>query len=282
MASGRLQIRREDGWAILPSSLKRPSGAPRFHLYFPPNLEDVGAQHVVRGELTQGYEPPTRNLVERILRPGDLFIDVGAHWGFFTLQAATHPCGDVRALAFEPDPRNGTILFKNILTNSLADVADLVCAACGSEPEIAPLVTNSSMGHSIRGISLKANFFRLPPKWVPIVTLDTALAHFPYANGRRLIIKVDAEGFDPRVVIGARQLLAGGRVALIVWETGETYRAAGGSEHGTMMRMIALLESHGFRHLRPPAQHRDGPLAPFDPKGSYQGNVFSVAAGVEV
>ena len=101
----------KDGLAFVPASLKLPDGASRFHMSFPKELgdTDMGAKYLVYHEATNGYEPPTRNLLERILRPGDLFIDVGAHWGFFTLQAATHPAGNVAVIAFEPDSTNDDV-----------------------------------------------------------------------------------------------------------------------------------------------------------------------------
>jgi hypothetical protein len=94
-----------NGWVVLPASLKSPDGQPRLHLTFPYEFaSDAGANYLVRSEVKHGYELPTRNFLERLFQPGDLFIDVGAHWGFFTLQAATHPAWDVKVIAFEPDP----------------------------------------------------------------------------------------------------------------------------------------------------------------------------------
>ena len=46
----------------------------------------------------------TRDLIERVLRRGDLFVDVGAHWGFFSLQAATHPAGDIEVVDLRAGP----------------------------------------------------------------------------------------------------------------------------------------------------------------------------------
>src|SRR5579862_7284173 len=104
-------LKAVNGWAVMPASLKSPAGVPRFHLHFPSYLaDDGGARHLVFNDLNQGYELPTRNLIERTLRSGDLFIDVGGHWGFFTMQAATHPVGNVRTLTFEADPLNASIL----------------------------------------------------------------------------------------------------------------------------------------------------------------------------
>ena len=171
-----ISLQTVNGWAILPSSLKRSDRSPRFHLHFLASLAgDVGAQHLIINEANAGYEPPTRDLLERVLRPGDLFVDVGAHWGLFSLQAATHPAGGIEVVAFEPDLINATMLTENVGRNKLSNLVTVIGAACGNKNELAPLVLNTTMGHSIRGIGL-APAARALSKWVPVVTLDGALA----------------------------------------------------------------------------------------------------------
>src|SRR5690606_8834209 len=51
----------------------------------------------------------SRFLINR-LKPGDSFVDVGAHFGFFTLLAAHLAGSDGRVWAFEAAPRNFHIL----------------------------------------------------------------------------------------------------------------------------------------------------------------------------
>jgi len=272
-AHDRINLDAIDGLAVLPSSLKRPDGTPRFNLHFPTSLvTDLGAIHLIRSENGEGYEPATRMLLERVLRRGDLFLDVGAHWGFFTLQAATHPAGGIDVVAFEPELVNASILAENITRNKAANVA-VICAACGDRFRVASLVTNSTMGHSIRGADLRYDQ-TAPAKWVPLVPLDDALANLMIAPNRRLILKIDAEGFEAHIVAGAKSLLTSGRIALIVWECGGSYRE--GRSREMMIKMAAFLNDCGFRHVRPPEGHRDGPLTPFDPVSGHYGNVFSV------
>jgi FkbM family methyltransferase len=277
MVTVKIGIRQQDGWAVLPSSLRRGDGEPRFTLYFPPSFEDAGTRALIANEVEGGYEPPTRNLFERALRAGDLFIDVGAHWGIYTLQAATHPAGNIRVAAFEPDPWNGTVLYKNLLTNGLGETARLFYMACGDAIGIAPLVSNSSMGHSIDGRSLGATALRLPPKWVPVVPLDKALGVLPEAATARIILKVDAEGSDVHAIRGARGLIESGRVAVIAWERGDTYDKE--PAHRAMRDMLEWLSGQGYRHSRPPDHESDGPLAPYQPDSAYLGNVFSLRSG---
>ena len=268
-----------NGWAVFPGSLKLPNNAPRFNIEFPINmLEDAGAQHLIGHEIAAGYELPTRNLIEKTLLAGDLFIDVGAHWGFFTLQAATHPAGNIRVLAFEPDPANAAILFRNIVGNGLTEVAQPICAACGDGFDIAPLVSNSSMCHSIRSVGHSPQMHRGPSRWVPVVTLDVALGYFPHAANGRVILKVDSEGFEPKVIAGAGGLLDSGRVVMIIWEIHGTY--ADGAERGRMLAMVEDLTRRGYRHFHPEKEDVDTPLIPLDVNGKYTGNVFSMASGL--
>jgi len=264
-----------DGWAILPSSLKRPDRSPRFNLSFPAFFAgDLAARYLVEHETRAGYELPTRNLIERTLRRGDLFVDVGAHWGLFTLQAATHHAGDINVVSFEPELINATVLTENVVRNKLAKAVTVICGACGSAYELAPLATNSTMGHSIRGVGLP-EIDRGPPKWVAVVPLDRTLASLPNQAERRIVLKIDAEGLEPDVVAGAGALLASGRVASILWECG--IAMAGEPARRTMTAMLAFLGDCGFRHFRPPEHEVDGPLLPFDGDTTgYVGNVFSL------
>jgi hypothetical protein len=130
------------------------------------------------------------------------------------------------------------------------------------------------MMHSVNGVGLKLpGFTKGPPHWVAIVTLDVALTRFSEMIDRRVILKIDAEGFEPRVMAGARTLLQSGRVALVIWEFGQAFTA--GAERDAMLGMINELGDLGFRHVRPTSQDVDGPFLPFSAAEQYIGNVFS-------
>jgi FkbM family methyltransferase len=276
-----VQLKGVNGWAILPSALKSPDGTPRFEIKFPANrADDPRARTLVQNEIAGGYERTTRNFLERILCPGDLFIDVGAQFGFYTLLAATHPAGDIRVIAFEPDPENAFITHTNLLHNNVTRQAMLVCMACGDALDLAPLVTDGNMINSVRGTYLQGGNAS-SSKFVVVGTLDSALACFPHAAGGRVILKIDAEGYDAKVVAGAEGLLDSGRVALIVWE--HIRFSLQGNIRPPMLEMIESLKGRGYRHVRPTHFHNDGPLVPFDPEvdKEYDGNVFACAPGLE-
>jgi FkbM family methyltransferase len=270
-------LQTENGWLVLPSSLKHADDTARFRLNFPLfYLSDAGAADLIAQETNGGYDPPSRNLFERVLRRGDVFVDVGAHWGFFTLQAATHPAGAIDVVAFEPELMNAVVLTENVARNKLANVT-VVCAACGDEQRLAPLVTNSSMRHCIVGADARFTG-RTPSKWVPLVTLDRALDNLHNDGTRRVIIKIDAEGFEPNIVAGAAALMRSGRVALILWEYSEAF--AEGARRGAMLNMVKFLGDCGFRHVRP-AEH-DGAWLAFEAERPYVGNVVSFLPQLDV
>jgi FkbM family methyltransferase len=270
-----VQLKGVNGWAFLPVALKSADGSPRFEIKFPANrVDDLGFQCLIRGEVTGGYESATRRVLENVFRAGDLFIDVGAHWGNYTLQAATHPAGDIRIMAIEPDPENAAILYAGLLHNKVAHKVQLICLACGDASDLAPLVTNSSMAHSIRGTIL-GEVTSLPPKFVVVATLDSVLACFPHASAGRVILKVDAEGYDAKVIAGAKGLLDSGRVSLVIWE--HIRHSWQGPGRADMLALVESLHRRGFRHLR-------DDLTPFDPDtiGEWEGNVFACAPGLEL
>ena len=82
--------RAKDGVMMLPSAMRNAADQPRFHLPIPPGLvNDVAIRHLVEREMRYGgFEYPTRAFLDAHLEPGDLFIDVGAHWGVMAMTAA--------------------------------------------------------------------------------------------------------------------------------------------------------------------------------------------------
>ena len=70
-------------------------------------------------------------LVSKYLKKGDVFVDVGAHIGYFTLLASkiVGPVG--RVYAFEPNTNNFKLLQKNVKRNKLNNVIcinkEMVC-----------------------------------------------------------------------------------------------------------------------------------------------------------
>src|SRR5215469_8902900 len=78
------------------------------------------------------FEPAETSLVDSLLEPGDLFIDVGAHIGWFTTLAPGRvgPAGQV--IACEPFPSTAAVLRANVALNH-ADNVRVVEMGMGSQ-----------------------------------------------------------------------------------------------------------------------------------------------------
>src|SRR5215472_14517544 len=64
-----------------------------------------------------------------LLRPGDLFLDIGANIGSYTV-LASKLCG-AQTIAFEPDPHAASALEQNIRANDIAALANVQRIALG-------------------------------------------------------------------------------------------------------------------------------------------------------
>jgi FkbM family methyltransferase len=81
-------------------------------------------QHVWWAHQTRrrAWEQPIIRQLARALKPGDVFVDLGAYVGPFTLLAArlVGPRGSV--VAFEPDPASRGLLERNLAANGASNV----------------------------------------------------------------------------------------------------------------------------------------------------------------
>jgi len=137
------------------------------------------------------------DFIERVLRPGDTVVDVGANVGVYTLFLAKRvsPAGCV--VACEPDERNASMLRANLLRNrfyAVAVVESAVGDRMGAAPFLSGLGTVSRLAPEARATSR-----------VPLRTLDALCG-----SARPVFVKVDVEGYEDAVLRGARRLMSRG------------------------------------------------------------------------
>ena len=249
----------------MPSIFRNASGKARFTLPIPKQfLEDIAIKHLIDRESRHGgFEYPTRAFFDAHLQPGDVFIDVGAHWGVMSLGAATRHAPDISVLAIEADPTNVTQLLCAVAHNRLTETIETIAAAAGDKPGTAPLIGNTTMGHSLYGRGLQGMMQVTRGLSVPIVTLDGLVAERPALQDRRVFIKIDVEGFEPQVIAGARKLLQSGHVAALVWENGRAFFEEPGKT--AARHMAEELRDFGFSLHQLLSHELGGALLPFVP-----------------
>ena len=254
---------------LLPSASRRSDGSPRFTLVLDPALaaNDHGLRYLILRETRfDGFERATREVIDAHLKPGDLFIDAGAHVGAISLSAASAGV-DNPVLAIEPAPDNLRQLAASIAANGMGQRIAIVPAALGAASGKARLrLTRGSMGYRLAADDTGTGAID-----VDVFSLDDLLAQFPQHDQRRVVLKIDVEGQEAEVLAGAQKLLASGRLRLIIWEKFATSPAS-------LQTLLASLARHGFASFMFAFHDWGGPLIPFVTSPAI-GNVFSFAPG---
>ncbi len=160
------------------------------------------------------YEWQKQRLFEKMVRPGAIVFDVGAHAGFYTLLASVlaGPAGQV--ISFEPLASNVERIKRHLSLNGIRNVT-IVEAAVSDRDGVARFEAGPStaMGHFSRDGALQ----------VRTVALDelSSSGAIPAPDH----IKIDAEGAELLVLQGARRLLAAFRpIVYLSTDTGDLHQ----------------------------------------------------------
>jgi FkbM family methyltransferase len=147
-------------------------------------------------------------LLLHFLRKGDLFLDIGANVGSYTVLAS----GVCRAAtwAFEPDPNAVRNLRRNLVINDLNRLVTVYELALGNADCEIPFTVGYDTGNRVA-----SGFEEKNVRMVRQQRLDDLIGGGPYPI---IMIKMDVEGYGEEVLRGARALLANDRVKIIVAE----------------------------------------------------------------
>lgn len=151
------------------------------------------------------YEPITRALIQTLVRPGDTFLDIGAHVGFFTLAIGLHAQG-VKIIAFEPNPKNFRILRANAVANGLSDIVCEPIAMSDRDGEGTLYLAESDMSASLMKDFQPEDTKQIESVAVRTASLDSYLKSLGIQGP--MVIKVDIEGHEPAFFRGAAETIA--------------------------------------------------------------------------
>jgi len=156
------------------------------------------------------YERDLVTTLRHILQPGMVFVDVGAHIGYFTALAwvLVRPAGGVHA--FEADPQ----CFQRLRENSrILDGVVLHPTAVSDRVGAATFFASPDPAESGWG-SLFPDGLRRATRLVSTTTLDAWRQR--EAPGRVDFVKLDVEGAEYRVLRGAEALIRADRPTLFL------------------------------------------------------------------
>jgi FkbM family methyltransferase len=139
--------------------------------------------------------------------PADaVFVDVGAHIGTHTIYAL-RTGRFARAVAFEPEPRNASLLARNLEANGLAHAAVIVPKAAGAAPGtgVLHLHPRNTGAHAVDAPPSVDGQASLE---VPIVRVDDEVERLGFALDKVGLVWIDVEGYEPQVLDGLDALMA--------------------------------------------------------------------------
>jgi FkbM family methyltransferase len=179
--------------------------------------------------------------MRRFLRPGDVFLDVGANIGYLSAIGAdlVGPLGQVHA--FEPVPAYFERLGKLASLNPNFAIFANPCAV-GETPGVSTICVTREPGQSTLVPSYKAVSEIVSRLEVPVVRLDS------YLDSRQIqriaLIKIDAEGFELPILKGLEGYLQkfGHRPAIICEIAPRSYSLLGRS----VSELTAFMAKYGY------------------------------------
>jgi FkbM family methyltransferase len=149
---------------------------------------------------TGEYEGKTMELCIGSLQPGMTFVDVGAHVGLYTLEAARKVGPTGRVYSFEPDPGNFELLSKNVKENGYTNVTLVNKAVSDADGTLTLYRSNFNTGDHRTYFVAKAR------KGVEIgtVALDRFFANL---HAKVDVVKIDIEGAEEKALKGMHHVL---------------------------------------------------------------------------
>ena len=179
--------------------------------------------------------------LKAVLRPGAVFLDIGANIGVYTLIAARSVGESGRVYAFEPHIPNANRLFENITANGLQRQVSVITAPLTDRPAVGTFRYNeysAGSAHSEFESSAGAGTdgVREGPEEIKLGTSIDALIQAG-AIVPPDAIKIDIDGLEPQVLAGMKELLNSDRPpASIQVEV----------EKNTLAEVVGFLEGNGY------------------------------------
>jgi FkbM family methyltransferase len=199
-------------------------------------LDHAHAGLIVRGTL----EPPVQEALRRLLAPGDVFYDVGANIGFFTILAARLVGPEGRVVAFEPVPACAQAVAHNIALNDFAhaEIREEAVGAAGGRARL--LVVGEASWSHLASTGRHADV--RDEIDVTVVAVDELVQAGTIAPPD--VVKIDTEGAELQAIAGMRATIERHRPAIVC------------ELHDTNEPFVALMDELGYA-----TTNLDGPAA---------------------
>lgn len=162
-------------------------------------IEHLDAKDSLNLHVDGLYERFETGLVKRMLKPGQTFIDAGAHIGYYSALAASIVGPQGLVLAFEPDPTNMGLLRQN--TERFGEIVqprEMALADRGGRATLYLSPENTGDNRLYRTAG-----------WQDLEVDVTTIDERPELDGRPVdFLKMDIQGLELKALLGAKETIA--------------------------------------------------------------------------
>jgi len=156
------------------------------------------------------HEEGTTGLFKKVVKPGNIVVDIGANIGYFTLLAAKLVGESGKVFSFEPEPKNFSYFKKNLEVNDYKNVFAFQKAVSDKVGKAKLFICSYDSGHhtinQFEGIEAyrQGRTGETEEIEIEVVTLNSFLAD---KTDKVDVIKIDVEGAEALVINGMKEIL---------------------------------------------------------------------------
>jgi FkbM family methyltransferase len=188
--------------------IRRRSVECRFGIFCVDPVSDLGAKLRSSGR----YEPAMEETLLSHLTHGNLFVDIGANEGYFTVIGSKAVGNEGRVISIEPQSRLEEVIKTNIKINSIINVT-YVKTAISDKAGTAEIYLTSSTNTGASGLVQQTTRARSKEP-IPTKKLSDILD----ANDIVDLMKIDVEGYEYESILGSKEIFLQRRVRAIALE----------------------------------------------------------------
>lgn len=186
--------------------------------------------------LCDDWEYEIRQAMNTLINKADVVIDVGANTGFYAILAAHR---GKKTIAVEPDRGNLIILNQNIRQNTVTHLVEVFEGILSEKPGLSILYGDGDMASTNANWQGVSKYFRTR---VIATTLDQLIGE-KWKN-KNLLVKIDVEGAELQVLLGAKSILNRTPKPVFVLETMPLTPT--GKINPAYDQVFVIMKNHGY------------------------------------
>ena len=210
--------------------------------------EDISMRNTFKGYASNLiHEKNTTDLFKKVIKEGNVVVDLGANIGYFTLLAAKLVGPEGRVFAFEPEPKNYSYLIKNIELNNYNNIQFFQKAVADKNGKTRLYICDYDTGHhtinQYNGIEAYSRGRLTKEHSIEVETI-TLNDFFKNREETIDVIKMDVEGAEALALAGMDKILGKNKKLKMFIEFFPLLIEKMGSSPDEFIRK--LLENYGF------------------------------------